>query len=100
MRDHPRNTIWKRAYNTVSHTGDRALALLHGRGWLAQLLWHAGLELYAAPMLHQITLPAGPYPLPPLRIAFAADFHTGPTTHPRTIAAACALLRAVAPDLL
>jgi predicted MPP superfamily phosphohydrolase len=35
-----------------------------------------------------------------MRIAFASDFHAGPTTHPGLLAAACAALRDSKPDLL
>jgi predicted MPP superfamily phosphohydrolase len=37
---------------------------------------------------------------PPLRIAFASDFHAGSTTHPRLLAEACAALAALEPDVL
>lgn len=36
----------------------------------------------------------------PLRITFASDFHAGPTTHPRHLAAACDAIAATRPDLL
>lgn len=37
---------------------------------------------------------------PPLRIAFASDFHAGATTHDRTLAEACRALAALEPDVL
>ena len=37
---------------------------------------------------------------PPLRIAFASDFHAGPTTSARTLAAACDALAELRPDVL
>lgn len=37
---------------------------------------------------------------PPLRIAFASDFHAGATTDVRVLAAACAAIAAEAPDIL
>jgi hypothetical protein len=37
---------------------------------------------------------------PPLRIAFASDFHAGPTTNPRVLEVACATLASLKPDLL
>ena len=37
---------------------------------------------------------------PPLRVAFASDFHAGPTTDPEILRRACEALRAVEPDLL
>ena len=38
--------------------------------------------------------------VPPLRIAYASDFHAGPTTDPEVIEHACAALVAAAPDVL
>ena len=29
--------FWKRAYNILAHSGDRALVLIHGGGWLVRL---------------------------------------------------------------
>lgn len=47
---------------------------------------------------HQARLPA---PLPrPLRIAFASDFHAGPTTHPDLLADACGVLARLQADVL
>jgi predicted MPP superfamily phosphohydrolase len=37
---------------------------------------------------------------PPLRIAFASDFHAGATTHPRMLEEACAAIAAEKPDIL
>ncbi|HEY0997207.1 MAG TPA: metallophosphoesterase [Gemmatimonadaceae bacterium] len=36
----------------------------------------------------------------PLRIAFASDFHAGPTTHPKHLAEACDAIAATTPDIL
>jgi predicted MPP superfamily phosphohydrolase len=38
--------------------------------------------------------------MPPFTLAFAADFHAGPTTDPTVLREACAALRAAAPDVL
>ena len=38
--------------------------------------------------------------MPPLRLAYASDFHAGPTTDPSVLRAACAALRETAPDVL
>jgi predicted MPP superfamily phosphohydrolase len=38
--------------------------------------------------------------MPPLKLAYASDFHAGPTTDPAILRAACTELRATAPDLL
>lgn len=39
-------------------------------------------------------------PAPPLRIAFASDFHAGPSTHPRVLESACHELSALAAPVL
>jgi hypothetical protein len=49
---------------------------------------------------HSVTLGSLPDGVPPLRIAYASDFHAGPLTDPAVLEAACAELRAAAPDLL
>jgi uncharacterized protein len=49
---------------------------------------------------HRIALRNGSRPVPAFRIAYASDFHAGPTTHPVLLAAACAALREAQPDLL
>jgi predicted MPP superfamily phosphohydrolase len=38
--------------------------------------------------------------MPPLRLAYASDFHAGPATDPAVLRAACEELRAAAPDVL
>ncbi len=38
--------------------------------------------------------------MPPLTLAYASDFHAGPTTDPYLLLAACAELRAASPDVL
>jgi predicted MPP superfamily phosphohydrolase len=47
-----------------------------------------------------MVFPSFGIPLPPLRIAFASDFHAGPTTHPDILRSACETLAASGPDLL
>jgi predicted MPP superfamily phosphohydrolase len=49
---------------------------------------------------HTIALRHGSGPVRAFRIAYASDFHAGPTTHPTLLAAACAALREAQPDLL
>jgi predicted MPP superfamily phosphohydrolase len=49
---------------------------------------------------HDIRLAEWPQDTPPLRIAFASDFHAGPTTHPDLWAAACDALNRAEPDIL
>jgi hypothetical protein len=37
---------------------------------------------------------------PPLRLGFATDFHSGPTTHPAVVERACRILADASPDVL
>jgi uncharacterized protein len=89
-------------------TGDSRLArlmsrlegvLLHG-GWPIRLARAAGVRPAVRTVPHAVAL--GPHAdgMPPLRIGFGSDFHAGPVTDPSVLEAACAGLRAMAPDLL
>lgn len=49
---------------------------------------------------HSVTLSRRSGTSRPLRIAYASDFHAGPTTDPSVIHAACGRLREAAPDIL
>jgi predicted MPP superfamily phosphohydrolase len=62
-----------------------------------RLGWHPEVELHS----YWIQVPPSVLPdAQPLRIAFAADFHAGPTTQPERIRQACAKLSSLAPHLL
>jgi predicted MPP superfamily phosphohydrolase len=80
---------------------DVALNLLYRGGWAAALARRAGAQgtLRVASHTFRVAAPHGAA-APPLRVAFASDFHAGPTTHPAVIAEACAALAAAEPDLL
>ena len=47
-----------------------------------------------------ISIANGSVSIPPLRIAYASDFHAGPTTDPSVLREACEALRDAAPDVL
>lgn len=49
---------------------------------------------------HAVAVGQGLVAAGPLRIAYASDFHAGPTTDPRVLQAACTLLHEAAPDVL
>jgi hypothetical protein len=49
---------------------------------------------------HAIAINHESVQLPPLKLAYASDFHAGPTTDPSVLLAACAQLRAASPDVL
>jgi predicted MPP superfamily phosphohydrolase len=61
-------------------------------------------RLGLASQLHVVELAVSPLNgarnFPPLTVAFASDFHAGPTTDPEILRRACDALRAVRPDLL
>jgi predicted MPP superfamily phosphohydrolase len=83
---------------------DRWIARLERRlyrnGWAARLGCALGMPISPRVRRHAVELPDGPPADRPLRIAFASDFHAGPTTHPALLAAACAALHDARPDLL
>ncbi len=87
-------------YTHVRHLTEAILARISGNGWMAAIAHHLGWQADLQIDRCTLSLPA-PNPSPPrLRIAFASDFHAGPTTHPETIANACHALRDLQPDVL
>jgi predicted MPP superfamily phosphohydrolase len=69
--------------------------------WLSRAAYVLGLQS-GRPIVvthHEIVAP-GRVGRPPLRIAFASDFHAGATTDPRVLRAACAALESLNPDVL
>jgi predicted MPP superfamily phosphohydrolase len=99
MRCQPRHGV---------RTGDGRLPRLASRlegalvrgGWPVRLARALGIRPTVRTVPHAIAL--GPHAdgMPPLRIGYASDFHAGPVTDPSVLEAACAGLRALAPDLL
>jgi predicted MPP superfamily phosphohydrolase len=83
---------------------------LFGSGWPAALAYRLGFQRPVVCQHHRVTLAtrccdageydAGEYDAGELRIAFASDFHAGPTTHPRVHQQACAALAAAEADVL
>jgi predicted MPP superfamily phosphohydrolase len=67
----------------------RVAAWSYRRGWLGQL----------AVARHEVVLAGGRLPAP-LKIAFASDFHAGPTTHEALYDDLAAELRRASPDVL
>ena len=74
-------------------------ALFRG-GWPVRLARALGIRPTVRTAHHAVTLESLPLGVPPLRLAYASDFHAGPLTDPAVLEAACAELRAVDPDLL
>jgi hypothetical protein len=71
-------------------------------GWASKLCFHAGLQGRLRATSHVIDLGriADDPARRPLRVAFASDFHAGPTTHPKLLEAACTALTEFEPDVL
>jgi predicted MPP superfamily phosphohydrolase len=69
-------------------------------GWPVRLARALGIRQTVRTMPHAVALGPRAEGMPPLRIAYASDFHAGPLTDPGVLKAACAGLRGLAPDLL
>ncbi|MFO0738341.1 MAG: metallophosphoesterase [Labilithrix sp.] len=65
-------------------------------GWPARLAHAFGLHGQLRVIRHEVRAPGDTS----LRIAFASDFHAGPTTHPSQLDAAAAALDAAEPDVV
>ncbi len=79
------------------------------KGWAAALAYHLRLQGTVRTSTTTVRARRAESPAatasarnerPPLRVAFASDFHAGSTTHPRLLAEACAALAALQPDVL
>jgi predicted MPP superfamily phosphohydrolase len=74
------------------------VALMGGR--VARLSYHAGLHGKLGITQHALSLAPERRLAQPLKIAFASDFHAGPTTHPAIFDDLCAQLAIERPDVL
>lgn len=68
--------------------------------WAAKLSRVLGLQGVVRQCSTTVALTRDRGDAPPLRIAFASDFHAGPTTDERTLETACTALDALEPDIL
>ena len=124
MPTSPRLGRSPRDYTWVHRALEPPLTLILGDGWSARLAYRLGLQGPPQVARYDVTLAArdelnnlhpdtgrpgdpvgrGPsdnaYPARMLRIGFASDFHAGPSTDPRVLAAACDELIAEAPDII
>jgi len=73
---------------------------LYAGGWPARIAWRTGLQGRLEVVEHRLPLPGRRPGAPPLRVAFASDFHAGPATAPRLLAEVGRALVAMRPDLL
>jgi uncharacterized protein len=76
------------------------LARLYGGGWPATIARRIGLQPDPWLRTHTLRLPGRTSSAPPLRVGFASDFHSGPTTHPEVMERACRALADANPDVL
>ena len=84
----------------IAHVAGRLEAILYHGGWPFRLGRALGIRPNVRITRHTIAINHGSVPMPTLRLAYASDFHAGPTTDPSVLLAACAELRAAAPDVL
>jgi uncharacterized protein len=76
----------------------RLEALLYQGGWPVRLARAVGIRPTVSTT--QYTIPVADIGTSRLKIAYASDFHAGPTTDPSVLLAACDALRAAEPDVL
>ncbi len=70
------------------------------RGWVASWSYRCGLHGKLRVTSHMVRVAEGTHLPAPLVIAFASDFHAGPTTHPKAFATLAHELAALKPDLI
>jgi hypothetical protein len=81
-------------------TARAACATAFRGGWGARLAYRLGLQGALATTVHRFPVASRPASAPPLRVAFASDFHAGATTHPALLAEACRRLTDARPDVI
>jgi len=82
------------------HATERVLDILLLKGRVARLSWRLGGHGRLGVTRHEVDLGHGRRLARPLRIAFASDFHAGPTTAPAIFDALLEHVRRERPDLL
>lgn len=75
-------------------------AAAYAGGWPTVLARPLGLVGRLRVATHAVALPGQRAGRPPLRVAFASDFHAGPSTHAGLVRQACRALADMRPDLL
>ena len=84
----------------IASIGPSLENLLFPHGWPFRMARALGFRPTVAATRHEVVLDQCPSGMPPLRVAYASDFHAGPTTDPALLRAACAALQAAGADLL
>jgi uncharacterized protein len=96
----PEGQSWAQPQPSLWRAADRLQRLLYWGGWPARLTRALGYEPVVHVVHHTIEVGrASPGPAP-LTIAFASDWHAGPTTNPDLLRRACELLSRARPDVL
>ena len=89
-----------RPSSRLARTARRLEGLLYGTGWPVRLVRACGIRPTVKLTQLVVPLPADARLARPIRLAYASDFHAGPTTDPHVLRAACELLREARPDVL
>src|SRR5215212_2709990 len=89
-----------RRHSTIAYTASRLEGMLFRGGWPVRVARAMGVRPSVRIIRHAVSLSRPGAAPRPLRIAYASDFHAGPTTDPSVLRAACESLRVAAPDLL
>ena len=79
---------------------DRLEVALYRNGWPARITRLLGYRPAVKVVEHEVALAGFPQGTPALTVAFASDFHAGPTTDPDVLHQAAAALRAARADIL
>ena len=87
-------------HSRLAHAVSRLEAFLYHGGWPVRLVRALGVRTSVTTTRHSITIDRTSIPISRLRLAYASDFHAGPTTDPAVLLAACAELCAASPDVL
>src|SRR6476620_10798536 len=74
--------------------------VLYAGGWPVRLARAIGVRPTVRTVRYAVALGPAGAGLPPLRIAYASDFHAGPLTDPSVLSEACAALHMLAADVL
>jgi predicted MPP superfamily phosphohydrolase len=85
--------------STIAHSASRLEGFLYRGGWPVRLVRALGIRPRVTTLQHEVMIRTSPE-IPALKLAYASDFHAGPTTDPSVLHAACAALRACEPDVL
>jgi uncharacterized protein len=90
----------KRGHSSIAYGVSRLEAMLYRGGWPVRLARALGIHPLVRAVRQVVSVRGGSTPIPPLRLAYASDFHAGPTTDSRVLRDACAELAALEPDVL